>query len=439
MKNTTNLYDWIESMNLDIAELKAKLAPRWNTRRNGNQEIDFLPFDNKIHFWWKGECGHEWKRTIEEQIIDQECPYCNEQLVLPGYNDYQTIHPYASMDWHPTKNGKLTPQDITKYYPNNVWWKCRYGHEWQSTPFERLKRRGSCPYCSNKKLLKGFNDFAAKQPELVEEWYWEKNEGLSPHNIMFNYSEKAVWWKCKKDARHVWQATPEERYHNTQCPYCSGEIALTGYDDLATLHPEIAVEWHPYKNNEKKYTPETLPLGKKFRFWWKCKKCGHEWQATTATRIHDPLCPVCNSNFSIETKDISLAAKNPTLAAEWHPIYNEPLTPSKVYLSSDIYVWWKCKAGHEWEASVHSRAAGAKCPYCTGHYPIPGETDLATTHLEIAYEWHPEKNGDLTPLDVTANSKRKVWWICKKGHEWETRIVYRTMRGTGCPHCKRFK
>ena len=151
------------------------------------------------------------------------------------------------------------------------------------------------------------------------------------------------------------------------------------------------------------------------------------------------MCPVCNSNFSIETKDISLAAKNPTLAAEWHPIYNEPLTPSKVYLSSDIYVWLKCKAGHEWEASVHSRAAGAKCPYCTGHYPIPGETDLATTHLEIAYEWHPEKNGDLTPLDVTANSKRKVWWICKKGHEWETRIVYRTMRGTGCPHCKRFK
>ena len=64
-------------MNLDIAELKAKLAPRWNTRRNGNQEIHFLPFDNKIHFWWKGECGHEWEtRIVYRTMRGTGCPHC---------------------------------------------------------------------------------------------------------------------------------------------------------------------------------------------------------------------------------------------------------------------------------------------------------------------------------------------------------------------------
>ncbi|MEX2437647.1 MAG: zinc-ribbon domain-containing protein [Candidatus Babeliales bacterium] len=46
---------------------------------------------------------------------------------------------------------------------------------------------------------------------------------------------------------------------------------------------------------------------------------------------------------------------------------------------------------------------------------------LIETHPEIAQEWHPDKNGELTPYDVTAGSNKYVWWICEKGHEYRTK------------------
>ena len=44
--------------------------------------------------------------------------------------------------------------------------------------------------------------------------------------------------------------------------------------------------------------------------------------------------------------------------------------------------------------------------------------NLAICFPEIAKEWHPTKNGNLTPLNFHANSRWKAWWICKRGHEW---------------------
>ncbi len=46
---------------------------------------------------------------------------------------------------------------------------------------------------------------------------------------------------------------------------------------------------------------------------------------------------------------------------------------------------------------------------------------LAQTHPDIAKQWHPTNNGDLSPSDVTKGSHKKIWWKCDKedDHEWE--------------------
>ena len=69
---------------------------------------------------------------------------------------------------------------------------------------------------------------------------------------------------------------------------------------------------------------------------------------------------------------------------------------------------------------------------------IVGINDLATTHPNIAAEWHPTKNGDLKPSDVSSFSHKKVWWLCAKGHEWQAQINARN-RGNGCPFCAKKK
>jgi hypothetical protein len=98
-------------------------------------------------------------------------------------------------------------------------------------------------------------------------------------------------------------------------------------------------------------------------------------------------------------------------------------------------VWWKCSKGHEWEAVIAHRNNGSGCPYCAGKKVLKGYNDLKTINPDLAKEWNWEKNGDLKPENVTANSGKKVWWKCSKGHEWQVAIASRNY-GNGCPICK---
>lgn len=130
----------------------------------------------------------------------------------------------------------------------------------------------------------------------------------------------------------------------------------------------------------------------------------------------------------------SIATERPELVDEWHPTKNGELTPGSISFGSVKKVWWRCARGHEWEASPNNRSKGQGCPYCSGRRALVGFNDLATVEPDIAATWHPAKNGDLTPDQVTRGSHKKVWWICERGHEWEASVFNRT-KGRGCPAC----
>jgi hypothetical protein len=103
--------------------------------------------------------------------------------------------------------------------------------------------------------------------------------------------------------------------------------------------------------------------------------------------------------------------------------------------NTDRKVWWICNQGHEWEAAIVNRNRGRGCPYCAGRV-VCENNSLEVVNPTLAAEWHPAKNGGLTPRDVTAGSGKRVWWRCEKGHEWEAYIHSRN-RGYGkCPCCR---
>lgn len=84
------------------------------------------------------------------------------------------------------------------------------------------------------------NALAAQRPELIAEWS-EKNHPLTPDKITFG-SNRLVWWKGK--CGHEWQASVKSRTVNgTGCPYCSHNLVLEGFNDLASQFPEVAAEW----------------------------------------------------------------------------------------------------------------------------------------------------------------------------------------------------
>ena len=135
-----------------------------------------------------------------------------------------------------------------------------------------------------------------------------------------------------------------------------------------------------------------------------------------------------------ETKEKRYVSDNAQLMAEWNFEKNVGLTPADILQSSNKKVWWICEKGHEWQAIVGNRNKGTGCPYCYGRVAITGENDLQTVNPALAKEWNFEKNYGVLPSEVLPNSSKKVWWICRNGHEWEARIGTRN-QGNNCPYC----
>ena len=127
---------------------------------------------------------------------------------------------------------------------------------------------------------------------------------------------------------------------------------------------------------------------------------------------------------------------NEELMKEWDWVENDKLSldPQKLTYSSNKKAFWICKKGHKWYSNIRDRNKGSGCPYCSNNKILKGYNDLATINPMLSKEWNHEKNVDLRPDMVTAGSEKKVWWKCKKGHEWQSVIAYRN-QGRGCPLC----
>jgi len=129
----------------------------------------------------------------------------------------------------------------------------------------------------------------------------------------------------------------------------------------------------------------------------------------------------------------NLAVINPQLASQWHSVRNAPLKPEDVKPNSSKKVWWRCDAGHEWQAVIGSRNKGNGCPNCDGQRATEANA-ISTLRPDLAREWHPGRNGGIAPEEVATNANRKYWWVCSKGHEWQATPANRNI-GRGCPVC----
>lgn len=204
--------------------------------------------------------------------------------------------------------------------------------------------------------------------------------------------------------------------------------------NLLETNPRLASEWHPTKNGILTACDVTASSGKKV--WWKCPNgIDHEWPAIIANRNRGIGCPIC-SNQRVARSN-SLGTTNPKLAKEWHPTKNKELTPFDVLPSANKMIWWQCtiNPNHEWNAKLNNRSNGKGCPICSNQ-TIIRENSLGAINPSLAKQWHPTKNGKLTPFEVAPSAIKKVWWKCPKGddHVWKTSINHRST-GTGCPKC----
>jgi hypothetical protein len=143
------------------------------------------------------------------------------------------------------------------------------------------------------------------------------------------------------------------------CPDCRrGPIT----NSIAKARPSLIPLWNAKKNGD--LSPTTVDAAQVGNTWWRCPKA-HEFQRSPLLMIRDSSCPVC------AVAEKSLATINPVVAAEWHPKRNGEITPTQIGADHVMNAWWLCPNGHDYQATVRSRARGSRnCPTCYGGWSL---------------------------------------------------------------------
>tara|TARA_B100001057_G_scaffold183258_1_gene183957 strand:+ start:317 stop:2287 length:1971 start_codon:yes stop_codon:yes gene_type:complete len=280
--------------------------------------------------------------------------------------------------------------------------------------------------------------FKSTHPRLAANWHPSKNGPLLPDHFTMG-SGAIVWWKCSKGDDHEWKAAIKTIVNNSKdrstfgCPFCGGK-EVSKNNNLKVKFPKISKQWHPNKNDDLR--PEDFSIFANKEVWWQCTiNNKHEWKMKIITRTKHlkdfPSCKFCK----IEKN--SLFSNYPNISKYWHPTKNRELSPKNITFGSHKIVWWQCtkNRNHQWQNEIKSTTHGGdyiNCKFCNS---------LKMKFPKIAKEWHPTKNGNLKPMNVTYGSNMKVWWNCSKNqkHEWRSQIAARTVGRGGegdCPKCR---
>ncbi len=133
-----------------------------------------------------------------------------------------TINPTLAAQWHPTKNGTLTPSDVPAGSNRKVWWRCDKGkdHAWQTTVVSRTDRGRGCPYCAGQ-MVCADNCLQTVNPRLAAQWHPTKNGTRTPSDVTAG-SNRKVWWQCPTNNDHApWPAIVRSRSRGSGCPACA--------------------------------------------------------------------------------------------------------------------------------------------------------------------------------------------------------------------------
>jgi hypothetical protein len=278
--------------------------------------------------------------------------------------------------WHPIKNGDLTPDQVTPMSNRIIWWKCdiAYDHEWQASVCNRFSGTG-CPSCAGQQVSIT-NCLATLCPNVADQWHKTKNGDLTAKGVTARSGRKA-WWKCDVAEDHEWQAIIANRTNGSGCPSCAGvQVSVT--NSLLSQFSDVAAQWHKTKNGILK--PDMVTARNNQMVWWKCEVADdHEWQAIISNRTAGSGCPSCYGRQVSVTN--CLASLNSEVAAQWHPTRNGRLTAHDVTAGSHRKCWWQCIANpdHEWQATVLSRTYGTGCSLCSS----PGFSDSLPGYLYL--------------------------------------------------------
>lgn len=213
----------------DVPELLAL----WDTERNAPLAAEDAGARSSKKKWWRCPVAadHVWQAppaSVSRSVSNgfSGCPACAGRQVSIT-NSLAALFPEVAAQWHPNRNGALTPGDVPAGTGEHAWWVCDQGpdHEWRAVVVSRTKMGTGCPACAGKQA--SVTNSVATHPILSEEWHPTKNLPLTAEDVVASTSKK-LWWRCAEDPSHEWHASGANRVnHGRGCPLCVKTLRST--------------------------------------------------------------------------------------------------------------------------------------------------------------------------------------------------------------------
>ncbi|CAN5406132.1 hypothetical protein BH11CYA1_BH11CYA1_43440 [soil metagenome] len=232
---------------LDLTKLKRYI--RFFDKK-ANKGIDPAKLPTRKPVWWKCNRGpdHQWKQFFKEKDGDF-CPFCRG--AKPSLTNNLTLMPALVKEYHPTKNKKLKPKDVSMRSFRSAWWKCPKGsdHEWEGRVYERTFEGAGCPFCRNHRLSIT-NSLAKLCPDVAKEWHPTKNGKLKAKDVVA-FTTREAWFLCPNGHSYEKPVHLRVRF-GLGCPDCKkAGIKRTKTKTLGTPPPSQHKETKATKGKKK--------------------------------------------------------------------------------------------------------------------------------------------------------------------------------------------
>jgi len=410
----------------NLAVAFPEIAAQWHPTKNVPVNPEQVSPNSRTNFWWICSKGHEWLISPNGRR-DRGCPYCANKAVN-SENSLAITQPELAAEWHPSKNFPLTPEGLTWGSSKKVWWKCRYGHEWQTTVANRSGLNTACPKCSPQSSRLEIRIYAEFFKLLGSANWREKISGMEADiflpSINIALEVDGAYWHSAKVEK---DAAKQKRFAD------AGVLLLRIREfPLQQIGPNDVVFQSKQSHEEilPKIAVALTSMISDLSQRQIVERYAVEGRIVAQAEYLELL-----SKFPGPAKGRSLVDVAPEIAGQWNQSKNEALLPSMFSVGSSLKVWWRCEHGHEWQSSISGRTgkAGNGCPFCAGRLATASR-NLSTEFPEVATQWNFSKNIGVTPKDISPHSGKKYWWSCKKGHDYYATVDGR-VRGSGCPYC----
>jgi hypothetical protein len=399
-----------------LSTLRPEVVLQWDYKRNFPETPNqFSINSNLVKNWICSNCYNKWEESIinRTRVNCSRCPKCNCKIVTKE-NCLATVSPDLSVEWDYKKNEGLTPQDVFGSSDNvKYWWICEYGHSFLKSCNARQNGRG-CPECVKYKfssfgeqaiylyVRKVFNDAISRKRMKFEQEFFEYDIFIPLINVGIEYDGE-YFHRNKQESDERKNAISTTNGVNLL------RIRESGLSDIAGSTNILGVG--SYHKSLEVAIRELFNL-----LYTLCQNKGFdELCAKIATVVID----IKKDRSEIQNRLINYGEFNgivithPELASQWNYNKNLDQKPNHVTHGSNKTVWWICEKGHEWDAKISDRTNRENgCPFCSGR-SLLYENSLEVVCPELASEWHPTKNRNLTPADVSKSSSQKVYWLVK--------------------------